>query len=614
MPGVQRTLWADEEALSAREGEFFAQLESELRVVQDEFEYTDRKDAFTHLFVARFLGLSDDDAFEATEGSFKGRERGIDGFYIDEAEKTVFVFATSLDRKPVGPDQFVLVDQARAFLFGSQPDGGEDTLADVWTQFADARSTGFRTRFVIASLGKLNVEGQSALESLRESYRHEGCDIDFFDRTSVLVRVSTSVFTEGPVVTFSLPAPPLEFKPADYRTIVFPVNGKELAEVINKNRFSVFSLNLREYLGKNPVNKQIENTLAEKGRRKLFWYLNLGLDATCDSYSRVPLKLRRLEGNESQDEGIEFRNFRIVNGLQTALTLAHDPRAAAECYAMLRVVEASTPQNAFDIAVAKNRQTPIKGRDLFAQSEMQLTMQRRMERFNPPFFYERRSRDWQNQRSQQPVARRFDDRVVRNDDAARAYLATVLQDPFDAAHRGREIFYEFSGLYDEVFTSDLSAKSFIAADEVLQITRARQKQIRNELRDLEERSTSQPISPTDQTRLYHLSILVHAAWYLAALTWYLVSRGKTEAERDRFFTYDRPMDPQKAVLLTRVHSVAEKMILLYIQRLKRSAEDQKVRFIGARNVFARKGTYADLKESTDVLLDSETVKGLIDVP
>lgn len=94
--------------------------------------------------------------------------------------------------------------------------------------------------------------------------------------------------------------------------IVTPIS--ELYKMLlaaEKKNYSVFERNIREYLGSNPINNGIVNTLKSKSERKNFIYYNNGITIVCEK-----IKSDYID-TSSQLRVLPLVNPQIVNGCQT---------------------------------------------------------------------------------------------------------------------------------------------------------------------------------------------------------------------------------------------------------------------------------------------------------
>lgn len=94
--------------------------------------------------------------------------------------------------------------------------------------------------------------------------------------------------------------------------IVTPIS--ELYKMLlaaEKKNYSVFERNIREYLGANPINNGIVETLKSKSERKNFMYYNNGITIVCEKIKNDYID------TSSQLRVLPLVNPQIVNGCQT---------------------------------------------------------------------------------------------------------------------------------------------------------------------------------------------------------------------------------------------------------------------------------------------------------
>lgn len=85
-----------------------------------------------------------------------------------------------------------------------------------------------------------------------------------------------------------------------------------ILEKASKNNHSLFSENIREYLGNKGVNTNITNTLESEEDNKNFFFYNNGITIICDE-----IKSQALRGVSGKEYEIQMKNPQIVNGCQT---------------------------------------------------------------------------------------------------------------------------------------------------------------------------------------------------------------------------------------------------------------------------------------------------------
>lgn len=309
---------------------------------------------------------------------------------------------------------------------------------------------------------------------------------------------------------------------------------------------------------------------------------------------------------------IKIKNFRIVNGCQTSSVISSVGHNLEECRLMLRLIETDDEKFATQIAVAKNRQAPIKGRDLFAHDEKQLVLAKAMEHVKPPFYYERRTGDWDLHFKNPQMKRKFHERVIRNNSAAEAYLAIMLQEPFKAKHKARSIFQlkQDGGLYEEVFHDHLNPEELILADEIFSYVADEFKNLKKRHRELSNKSEQEPLSETEKEEYQELSYIVHARPYVDALMWYIALKaadGDKNLTMKKLMSRDRPLKTDKKQRLRKLYDEAKKSIIQHLAITERVLKIRNIRF-NPRNFFARTSPYSEIQRTADRLVDIKRLR------
>ena len=160
------------------------------------------------------------------------------------------------------------------------------------------------------------------------------------------------------------------------------VPAKELVRIFNTWRFSLFTLNPRGPISNAKVNKNIAQTLQSSERRRQFHLLNNGLCATCDSFV--------FEDNTT----LVAKNFQIVNGCQTTVTLAgQESSVLEETLVDLKLVVAGVSL-AEEIATSSNSQTALRAKDYVSFERQQRHLVTDFAALHPPWYYEIKQGYW----------------------------------------------------------------------------------------------------------------------------------------------------------------------------------------------------------------------------
>jgi hypothetical protein len=227
--------------------------------------------------------------------------------------------------------------------------------------------------------------------------------------------------------------------------VVCSARGRDIARIVNNDTSGfVFDSNIRRFLGgRGAVNLDIRKTCTDKNSSHLFWFLNNGITIACDSFDPV---------TDPDNAHIKIKNIQIVNGCQTATTLAlaaKDKALEADVYVLLRIYEA--PVKLVDrIVLTTNNQNKISSRDLRSNDQVQIAMQQRFERFN--LYYERKVRQFDK------IAGVDASRIAPNEIVAQSYLAVVLKKPSDARRRKYRV---WGDLYDKIFSGDTAIEPYV---------------------------------------------------------------------------------------------------------------------------------------------------------
>lgn len=197
-------------------------------------------------------------------------------------------------------------------------------------------------------------------------------------------------------------------------------------------------------------------TLKDANKRKLFFHLNNGITAVCDGFK------------ELDSERVEIRDFQIVNGCQTTVTLA---RASAivesdpDIKVLLRIIEGLSGLRD-DVATATNTQARLTAQDFKSNDPRQRNLKNEFNAMAAPIFYEIKRGDWDMEDNKQ----RYLDQVagvnrrLKMKDLGQATLA-FLGDPGDAKDKSRKVF-EDAQTYERVFPEGIRARQLLLPWEI----------------------------------------------------------------------------------------------------------------------------------------------------
>lgn len=224
--------------------------------------------------------------------------------------------------------------------------------------------------------------------------------------------------------------------------LVCTTTANEIARIVNADKDGyIFDLNLRRFLGdRGSVNPDIEKTCTDPNTSRQFWFLNNGITIICDRFEEI-----------LPDGIIQIKNMQIVNGCQTASTIAKAAEKNIlqdDTHVLLRIYQTDDPSDkeiAARIVVTTNNQNKIGNRDLKANDPIQQDIEERFRSYG--YYYERKP----NQYTEYPQATSA--LVATNTLVAQSYLSMVLKKPSDARSRQYKVWGEY---YNSIFHNRLA--------------------------------------------------------------------------------------------------------------------------------------------------------------
>jgi hypothetical protein len=225
----------------------------------------------------------------------------------------------------------------------------------------------------------------------------------------------------------------------DLKGVICTTSANEIARIVNSDPSGyIFDLNLRQFLGdKGSINSDILDTCSDNDKSYQFWFLNNGITVVCDRFDV-----------DHSDGYLKVTNMQIVNGCQTASTLAQAARQNNlnnNVSVLLRVYETRMDTAiAEKIVVTTNNQNKISSRDLKANDPIQMDIEQGFASYS--YFYERKV----NQYSKRPEINAKN--IATNFLVGQCYLAVVLRIPSDARSRQYKV---WGVLYRNIFDGNL---------------------------------------------------------------------------------------------------------------------------------------------------------------
>jgi len=208
------------------------------------------------------------------------------------------------------------------------------------------------------------------------------------------------------------------------------VPGKIFVDLFDEYKMSLFDLNVRYFLERSVVNKNIIRTLNTIPGQKRFHLLNNGITISCRGWA-FPKKQIRLSSPQ------------IINGCQTVISLfraytqfdeEHKRRSFEDhCYVPVRIVNTTDSDLLDEVVMSSNNQNKMSPRNLQSNSKEQRLLQNLFDQLDPRWFYERKDGEFLSSKQYETKGFKIKNyqygpsryRQVSNEDVAKTWLSFI---------------------------------------------------------------------------------------------------------------------------------------------------------------------------------------------
>ncbi|MFC8310223.1 AIPR family protein [Streptomyces olivaceus] len=147
------------------------------------------------------------------------------------------------------------------------------------------------------------------------------------------------------------------------------VEAEQVAEWVGHGS-KLFNLNIRNPLGRTPINNELIDTLTSNPAH--FWYFNNGITVLCESVEKTHQSMRT---PHTRPLSLVLHNASVVNGAQTVRSVAEavaDDEGAATAQVGIRIIVTGKRADfARETTQATNRQNRVEARDFIALDSVQ---------------------------------------------------------------------------------------------------------------------------------------------------------------------------------------------------------------------------------------------------
>jgi hypothetical protein len=365
------------------------------------------------------------------DGSY---DKGLDGIYVNEQLNRIDVFQARLvkGKKSLGDSGLHEFQGALAQFGDAKAINGmaattkNKELAGLLQEQEIAKKVeeGYEVRGVFVSNAPRD---QNAIDFLRSAPDLVLYDENELHKSFVPIDKTEPIATE---TSFDVSGVPVMEYPigTDLKMAIAPLAAQELVAMQGISNGELFAWNVRQWLRKTKVNKDIEQSIQNQGEHKYFPAFHNGLTVLCKS-----LKLT--------NEKITISGYAVVNGCQSLTGLYENKKKITSDLKLLTKIIQISPDTplALKITDHTNNQNGTTGRDLQSNSVIQTRLQTEVEKKYKGKFHYRIKRGehpgWEQET------------VIENDLAARILLAFDLREPW-SCHQTYKLFDE---LHSRIF-------------------------------------------------------------------------------------------------------------------------------------------------------------------
>lgn len=416
--------------------------------------------------------LSDPQVIELTAIDKSG-DLEIDGWFVDDTSEQFLIFQSS------GGDEKVSEGKVSKFWESVQevlnPERVEKTYNQSVKELSQQLNTKLRDEYSLRMVFVAKAGFTPSADAFARSRSHIDRAIMLLDANKVVIPCTLELLNENDLAMrfedyragFLAAPTDVELKieedlcyaveRQDLKSLRATVRASEIVRIFRTPGmgYRLFLLNPRGPIANAKVNKNIEKTLSSADGRKTFHLLNNGLCATCDGF-------------EERDGRLVIKNFQIVNGCQTTVTLEKRTQAELEETLIDLKLAIADVALAESIATASNSQTALRAKDYASFERLQRQLQYEFAALQPPWYYEIKQGYWRFVLGDREKARFKTGRRKRHIEVqplAQASLAFSGY-PADALDRVRFVFQGIRSLedrewYERAFPKDINVQQLL---------------------------------------------------------------------------------------------------------------------------------------------------------
>ena len=456
-------------------------IQSYLEKISKKFNITIDK-AFEVFSIATFLDKSFDDVFN--DIIIKGSDGGIDGVYIEENGSSyimsVFQCKNTETLKQTELENFKQAVED-VFSRGNISKPQRNGLQSKFEEYKAISTSGgyIKTKQYFIFNGEIN-KPQTDNKRIFESYNNVQNDFEIIDIVS-LDKMISRLITESKkrnevlfnfkaeksnLTNINEPQAIVSYSILNIKAVNIRISATSLCELYdyevatNGTEETLFSENVRGFLGYNKTNKKIRETLDDPQQSNYFPFFNNGITMICSEMT-IP------SNPQVGVYNVPVKNPVIVNGLQTTRVIydiyKKDRSKLEGVYLTIKLFETKDTQVIEKITEATNTQSTINYKDKISNKNFQKYTKEFFK--NKGVLYLNKKGDvfavnecdsnLQESISSEKILKFWFASFYEKPDVAKNSISVVLETIFDATNRDNELKYLFDGSSNSPIYSQL---------------------------------------------------------------------------------------------------------------------------------------------------------------
>jgi len=311
------------------------------------------------------------DSLEAIDSVCDQRgDKGVDGIYVNDGDNTIDVFQCRISQKKTS----TVGDTALKEFYGtlSQFDS-QEAINNLIASGGDAEVVRLVKRLdLVNKIVTHSVRGVFVcnidIDSNGKSYLSEVPKITFIGKSELIAAYTSDIRILPTPTTAVFDVSGFDFSEyivdKNTKAVIAPIKATELVRLQGIADQSLYAFNVRGPLGRTQVNRDIENSVKDPIKHKLFPLFHNGITIICNEVTTT-------------SEKITIHNYFVVNGCQSIDAMySYQTKLSDELRVLTKFVQVDVESELSEmVTMYSNNQNAVKPRDSKANDPIQIRLQ-----------------------------------------------------------------------------------------------------------------------------------------------------------------------------------------------------------------------------------------------